>query len=170
MFVWKVETNSASPLIPAAKKGTRRKASTSLKEVSNPVSAGLLGVCCTPEFCCHPYLERDKLSLTWEALNEKRIFLLGHNLTGDQNLKGPSWKACHSAGSQPPEHRWWRSEECSPMACTGPGFSSIPSQPAIMGELSTDSNVSFRKKEKKNHISKVSLFSFSLYVVVLWKS
>ena len=87
MFVWKAATNSASPFIPAAEKRKRRKASTSPKEVSNPVSAGLPDVCCTPEFCCDTCLERDKLSLTWEALNEKLIFLLGHNLTGDQNFR-----------------------------------------------------------------------------------
>lgn len=59
-------------------------------------------------------LQRDKLGLTWG---------MGHNLRGDQNLRGPSGKACHSAGSQLPEHRWWRNDEWSPTACSGkPNF------------------------------------------------
>lgn len=134
------------PFISAAKKGTQRKASASPRDVSNPVSAGVLGTCCAPEFCCDLDLERDKLSLTWEAVNEKQISNPGHNLTGDQNWRGPSWKAFHSAGNQVPKHRRWKSEEHSSTARTGPGPSSTPSQPAIMGEPSTDTNVSCRKK------------------------
>lgn len=45
-----------------------------------------------------------------------------------------------------PKRRWWRSEERSSMAGVGPGPSSTPSQPATMGEPSTDTNVSYRKK------------------------
>lgn len=72
--VWKAETSSTSPFIPAAKTRKRRKNRTSPKEVSNCFSAGVHDVCCTPELCCDTYLETDKLSLTWEALSEKTNF------------------------------------------------------------------------------------------------
>lgn len=73
--------------------------------MGNSVSTELPDDCCTPELCCDTYLDRDKLSLTWKALNDELIFLLGHSLAKDKNLRDPSQKACFSAGRQLTEHR-----------------------------------------------------------------